>query len=292
MLITYRAKIILIELTMDLIISGREILGREEVLRRLWEVIGEPLFIRHIINGDYDNEPQLLNNLRDWVNGPNRPFLPIPQKDATVNVGVFPTHQRYIRAGPEFGDITFATSFSSPNSKRITYVNTFQIKLGDTPYGAYRELFGGHNLNQLEYYRRDLTLNIGGPYPEICDFLYYWLIKQQPPRSLIEVPLSSTWVGRAPLIRWPGYLPRYRDIMYRCLFLITGVNMDSILGLCTDGLRRVLEDITKHGVCPPSQTKTNNSMNDYPEKPPTEFKPPEFPISSAFVMATEVKLLK
>jgi hypothetical protein len=281
---------------MDLITRGKEILGDRNVLQTVWNTIGEPLFIDMLRNGNYRREIDLLNILRNWATGARPPFLSVPQRDEVVNARVIFTHQtgRVMgRTGREFGDITFTTSFySQQTGERITYANTFQIKVDDTIADAYRELFRGRNLDQLNFYRRNLVLNIGGPYPEICDFLYYWLIGRQNPHPLVEVPLSLTWMANASPFRWPRYPLRYWDTMLRCLFLITGINVDSILNFCTPSLQKILEDISKKGVTKTQQPKATNPINDYPEKPPTEFKPPEFPISSALVIATEVKFLE
>ncbi|MEM2613850.1 MAG: hypothetical protein QXO15_06425, partial [Nitrososphaerota archaeon] len=252
------------------------------------------------------------DDLEKWAIDFNKKSRTIYDSGVSVDIGVFSTHQDYVRAfreRREFGDVTFMTVFSSTTGK-AAYANTFQIKVSDFAEGAYRELFG-HHFGQLDFYRRGLVKALGKPEPLLCDFLYYWFIGTEIPHPIKEVPLSLTWLNSDRAFNWPRYYLRPIDALLRCLFLVTGINVDFLLKqkLCTPELEKIFSQIVEKGV----RKSLNNSikrfsdimdvrlrtalerlenkgpLDPYPEKPPEEgFKRPEFPISSRIVIATEV----
>ncbi|MEM2100287.1 MAG: hypothetical protein QXP45_02995 [Thermoproteota archaeon] len=296
---------------MEPIIKGRESLGRGNIVGDIWSLLGKRFFIDKLASGIYSREKELLDDLEKWAIDFNRKSRTIYDSGVSVDIGVFSTHQDYVRGFEgrrEFGDITFVTIFSSPTSK-VAYANTFQIKVSDFAEKAYRELFR-HHVRQLDFYRRDFVKTLGKPEPLLCDFLYYWLIGTEIPHPIKEVPLSLTWLHSDQVFNWPRYYLRPMDTLFRCLFLVTGIDVDFLLKrrLCTPGLEKILR-IIKEGVrkfisnsikrssdiedvrlrTALEKLGDSGSLDPYPEKPPEEgFERPEFPISSRIVIATEV----
>jgi len=273
-------------------IRGKEALADRRSLGAIQRLIGKELFIDILKRGDYSTELELLHILKHWAIDRSRSLISVPVAKALVNIRVAFSHQAYIKAMQrrrEFGDVTLVTLFSS-GGLRIGYANTFQIKVGSSVDEAHVKLFGSH-LRQLDFYRRNLTTAIGRPYPHICDFLYYWLVGRRKPHKIREIPLSLTWLNRTIPSGWPRYPLRYRDTVLRNLLLITGIDVSCLLPHCAPGLGRILEQMLEHGVSGSLETEIGDPFDGYPEKPPEgEFRPPEFPISSEVVVATEAKL--
>jgi hypothetical protein len=294
-----------------LVNDGKRILGEDQVFWCLYGLYGG--FFRILEQGNYGKEIELLGILEKWArNGTD--YL-IDRGNITVDASVFNTHQQYIRGGTrrrEFGDVTFATIFSHRNQKmRFGFANTFQIKVEFSAIDAYRRLFTSSNQKQLDFYRTSLIEALSPMYDHlICDFLHYFLIGgPNTSHSIMEVPLSFTWLDDSSGAYW-GILPsllasryitnRYSsagvDTMIRKLFLTTGININHILPLCTPNLRDTLQRILKSGV---RQSKkdgksplNDNSNDKYRNKESEEFVPPDFPISSSIVVATEVSFLE
>jgi len=260
----------------------------------VWRLFGKGFFIDVLRNGNYTKEKELLQILRHWQDS-FRPYQILsPSGDVLVDLGAFLTHQAYIRGVKghrEFGDITFATYFSSDNESRIGYVNAFQIKVSTSAADAYKDLFHSH-ANQLNFYRTSLIEAMGGPHPEICDFLYYWFIGNQRPHELKEVPLSFTWVGPSLNVESNRYYMRYTDLMLRCMLLTTGVNVSFVSGFCAPKLRRILNGIAKVGVSKMLEAVKDDPPDDPPREPPqaSVFEYPEYPISSSIVIAMEARV--
>jgi len=297
-----------------LVIRGRELLATGKLLERIWGSLGKEFFINNLVYGNYKTENELLENLRRWAIYFNRSFHTIRNAAVSIDIGVFCTHQAYVRGvgeRREFGDVTFVTVFSS-TTDRTAYANTFQIKVDDFAENAYRGLFS-HHFGQLEFYRRKLIIKLGKPDSLLCDFLYYWFIGLEMPHLIKETPLSLTWLPWNKSFNWPKYNLRPLDALLRCLFLITGIDVDFLLRrkLCTPRLEKILLQIVKEGVrksLEKSFLNLNESGYDirlrsvlenldgngplkdpYREKPPEAgFESPEFPISSEIVIATEV----
>jgi hypothetical protein len=276
----------------ELITRGKEALGQRNTLAWIWRVFGREFFTNRLRKGKYSTEEQLLGLMKSWKVDGKSPYFSMASGNPHVNLAMFFTHQAYIgyeKDYKEFGDITFATVFSSRCGDRIAYVNTFQMKVGNSASEAYKGLFS-NSARQLNFYRRDLIKDIGGPYPQICDFLYYWLIGSKIPHELKEIPLSLMWLDHSLPLRWPRYPLRYRDTMLRSLFLITGLEVNSMLELCKPSLRDILQQISQEGV----NEAFEAHANDTPPKPlePEEHGGSEShkpSISSAMVVATEVK---
>jgi hypothetical protein len=120
------------------------------------------------------------------------------------------------------------------------------------------------------------------------------------PHPIKETPLSLTWLSWNQPFNWPKYNLRPLDTLLRCLFLITGIDVNFLLRqkLCTPSLERILSKIVKEGVRNSidknflnlNELDNNWALKDpFPEKPPkVEFEPPEYPISSEIIIATEV----
>lgn len=284
--------------------NGKEILGNDKVIQRLWKIYGQLFYI--LKQERYDKEILLLPILESWAQQGKRDSVTVG--NTTVDVGVFFTHRAYVRgiAGRrEFGDVAFITAFSSlSNGKRIAFANAFQIKVGSSSLDAYRGLFRKTHLHQLNFYRRSLIEALSPLYSIlICDFLHYWLIGGGGiPHPIMEIPLSFTWLGdsskkhtRRYRIKFGRqYLPSRTpfsgiDTMLRSLFLTTGINVEHMLSLCTPSLRKILENILQVGVRASLPSKNDDPMNEYPnETRDEEFRPPKRPISSSIVIATEV----
>ena len=293
-----------------LVNDGKRILGEDPVF---WCLNGlYHSFFEILERGDYSKEIELLEILEKWAN--NGPSCMINRGNVNVCASVFNTHQQYVRGSTkrrEFGDVTFATIFSHHREKKVGFANTFQIKVDFFTINAYRNLFASSNRRQLDFYRTNLIEALDPMYDSlICDFLHYFLIgaASRDRHPIMEVPLSFTWLDDSSGAYW-GILPSILDCRYisgrntptgldtriRKLLLTTGINIDRVLPLCTPKLRGTLEGILRSGVNESKKnaktTSENDSNNKYPNKGNEEFVPPDFPLSSSIVVATEVSFL-
>lgn len=287
--------------------NGKEILAKDNVIRRQWKIYGE-LF--HILKRKkYVKEKELLPILESWAKKGKHDSLTVG--NWRVDIGVFYTHRAYIRGitgRREFGDVTFITAFSSKSDrKRVAYANAFQIKVGNSAIDAYRGLFSSTHLNQLNFYRRKLIEALHPLYNSlICDFLHYWLIGGgKIPHPIMEVPLSFTWLGDSSKVYSRRFLTMFgrrylpnrtlftgMDTVLRSLFLITGINVKHMLRLCTPSLRKILEKILSTGIRKSLLCNDDDPMNEYLKKNREKEFRPEFPIASSLVIATEVVFLE
>lgn len=275
----------------SLILKGRESLGNINVLDNLWINVFKPFF--NIIYSEYyRNELELLNLLLKWAS--SNKLLTFRGKDFIIYSKSFYTHRRYVRVGRsrrEFGDVTFLILFSS-HSKRIGYVNTFQLKVGFDLFDLLRKI----DLRQLDFYRsiftsRILSIDDG---ILICDFLYYWLIKKVKPRIIFEVPLSVMWIDNAYRYMFSSFYYNKLDllqglsIMLRSLLLVTGVNVDEILKYATPSLKLLFYQLLKYGVEVTTHHFSQFNDGEFNRFPNEESFKPEYPINSSIVIATEV----
>jgi len=291
--------------TAKLVNDGKKVLGQDRVFWNLYGLYDG--FFKILEHGNYSREIDLLHILERWaINGSS---YSTSWGTSNVSAAVFSTHQQYVRGFSkrrEFGDVTFATLFSRPNAKRIGFVNAFQIKVDFSASNAYCNLFVSPNQKQLDFYRTNFIEALDPIYNDlICDFLHYFLIGGPNANHVImEIPLSATWLDDSSGAYW-GILPallrgRYisdgqcagLDTMIRKVFLTTGINIERILTKCTQNLRDTLQRILDHGVLNSKKEEKPFSKdippNIYNER--EEFEPPDRPIASSIVIATEVAL--
>lgn len=283
-----------------LVNNGKRIMGEDQVFWGIYGIYNG--FFKILEKGNYSREVDLLDYLEKWsINA--RPHFSVARGNVSVETKVFNTHQRYVQAitRREFGDVTFAVLFSD-NNQRVGFMNTFQIKVDSTPLSAYISLFS-KNQGQLDFYKTNLIEALDPIYDKlICDFLHYFLIGgMSTNHSIMEIPLSLTWFDDHSGSYWsilPAILenrfitginfPTGVDTIIRKQVLTTGININHVLDICTPKLHKTLEDLLHFGVHNLKEKSANIDEPDSKFPNNKEKKNPEFPLSSAVVIATEV----
>jgi hypothetical protein len=70
----------------ELVIRGRELLAKKNLLKQIWRSLGVGFFINNLTNGNYTTEKELLKNLEWWAILFNMAFHTIQSTNVSIDI--------------------------------------------------------------------------------------------------------------------------------------------------------------------------------------------------------------